>query len=97
MNVMKTNTLVLFLGLYLLGYASATADDILRRLGKPACNDGTCRSDCAECPNGNDSSGNPCCAAPGPTPPPTTEALTNPYCPSGETCFCQHDETVGCR
>ena len=95
-NVMKTNTLVLFLGLYLLGYASATADDIdiLRRLGKPACNDGTCRSDCAECPNGTDSSGNPCC---GPTPPPTSTELTNPYCPSGETCFCQHDETVGCR
>ena len=87
--------------LAIIGITLAVADkhdhEFLRRLGKPVCNDGTCRSSCDTCPNGVElPSGDPCCG-PTTTTSSTTAAQTNPFCPAGATsCLCQ-DESTACR
>lgn len=94
MNIMNNSIFLVLVVLTTFGYTSANVDDIIRRLGKPACNDGTCRSDCTDCPNGLNSAGDPCCG-PVATATPTTSPV--PSCPVGQTCYCQHDESVACR
>lgn len=91
--IMKT-FITLVLSLLTIGQAVArleASNSFHRILGRPVCGDGTCRSDCAECPNGADAAGVPCCTV-------VSQCNNDGTCDADETftncaqdCFCGND------